>query len=400
VIRDDRLRARLAPLARTVETVVPEEEMRKKLESGRPLRAKLGLDLTAPSVHVGNGIQLWNLRRLQDLGHTAVVILGDYTATVGDPSEKDKTRPMLSLEQIAENERTWLDQLGKIVDLSKAEVRRNSEWFSKMTFLEVLDLTNRMTVQQMMERESFQKRWTAQTPISVREFLYCLMQGWDSVMVRADMELGGTDQTFNLTVGRRLMEQQGLEPQVSLIGPLIEGTDGSAKMSKSLGNAIGLDDPPKDVFGMAMRVPDELTGKYLNLVTDLPDDEIMDLVAGERMAAKLRMAEALVARYHGADVGRREREEFVRVFSRHEAPTEIPEVVVGPPGDDGLWWVVDVLKACGFAASTAEARRLVEGGAVHIDDEVVTDWRARLRVAGSEVLRVGRRRYARLRRPS
>jgi tyrosyl-tRNA synthetase len=398
VIRDARLRQRLAPLARTVEVVVPEDELLRKLDRGRPLRAKLGLDLTAPSVHVGNGIQLWNLRRLQDLGHVAVVILGDYTATVGDPSEKDKTRPMLTLEQIAENERTWLAQLGKILDLSRAEVRRNSEWFSKMSFLEVLELANRMTVQQMMERESFQKRWKAESPISVREFLYCLMQGWDSVMVRADVELGGTDQTFNLTVGRRMMEQMGMEPQVSLIGPLIEGTDGSAKMSKSLGNSIGLDDPPKDVFGMAMRVSDALLPKFLNLVTDLSDEEIASLpVTTDPMTAKLRMAEALVARYHGAEAGRREREEFVRVFSERKAPSEIAEVRVPPAGEDGLRWIVDLVKACGFAASTGEARRLVEGGAVHLDDVPVGDWRARVAVRGGEVLRVGRRRYARLR---
>jgi tyrosyl-tRNA synthetase len=398
VIRDARLRERLAPLARTVESVVPEDELLRKLERGRPLRAKLGLDLTAPTVHVGNGIQLWNLRRLQDMGHVAVLILGDYTATVGDPSEKDRTRPMLTIAQVEENVGTWMRQLGKIVDLSRAEVRRNGEWFSKMSFLEVLELTNRMTVQQMMERDSFQKRWAAESPISVREFLYCLMQGWDSVMVRADVELGGTDQTFNIGVGRRLMEQMGVEPQVSLLGPLVEGTDGGAKMSKSLGNAIGVDDPPKDMFGMAMRVSDALLPKYLNLVTDLPDEEVAALLAGEPMAAKLRMAEALVARYHGADAGRREREEFVRVFSRREAPSEIPEVDVGLPGEDGLWWICDLLKTCVFAASTGEARRLVEGGGVHLDETVVADWRARVAVAGGEVLRVGRRRHARLRR--
>jgi tyrosyl-tRNA synthetase len=398
MIRNERLRSRLTPLVRTVETVVPEDELLRKLERGRPLRVKLGLDVTSPTVHVGNGIQLWNLRRLQDLGHTAVLILGDYTATVGDPSEKDKTRPMLTTQQVESHLATWMGQLGRILDLDRAEVHRNSEWFSRMTFLEVLELSNRMTVQQMMERESFQKRWKSESPISVREFLYCLMQGWDSVMVRADVELGGTDQTFNLTVGRRLMEQMGLEPQVSLLSPLVEGTDGSAKMSKSLGNCIGLDDPPREMFGMAMRVPDAVLPKYLDLVTDLPDEEVAALKAGEPMAAKLRMAEALVARYHGAEAGRREREEFVRVFSRHEAPSEVPEVAVGPPGEDGRWWVVDLLKTCGFAASTGDARRLVEGGGVHLDDVALGDWRARIDLAGGEVLRVGRRRFARLRR--
>ncbi|MDF1702819.1 MAG: tyrosine--tRNA ligase, partial [Planctomycetota bacterium] len=238
MIDHDELRTHLAPIARTVEAILPERELLEKLQSGRPLRCKFGIDPTSPTVHVGNGIPLWNLRKLQDMGHTAVLILGDYTATVGDPSGKDKTRPMLTPEDVEAHLATWMDQMALILDMDKVEIRRNSEWFKDMTFLEVLDLTNRMTVQQMMERDAFEKRWKKQEPISVREFLYCLMQGWDSVMVEADVELGGTDQTFNLSVGRRLMEQKGLPPQVSLISPLVEGTDGHAKMSKSLGNAI------------------------------------------------------------------------------------------------------------------------------------------------------------------
>jgi tyrosyl-tRNA synthetase len=222
------------------------------------------------------------------------------------------------------------------------------------------------------------------------------MQGHDSVRVRADVELGGTDQTFNLHVGRRLMEIAGLPPQASLLSPLLEGTDGSEKMSKSLGNCIGLLDDPKDQFGMAMRTADALLPKYLSLATDVPDDEIARLLAGPPMEAKLRMAEALVARYHGEERGRHEREEFLRVFSRREAPSEIEEVRLGAPGDDGRFWVVDLLKAAGFAGSTQEARRLVEGGGVSLDEAVITDWRARLEVRGGEVLRVGRRRHARL----
>lgn len=396
MIESAELRERLAPLARSVETIVPEKELLKRLESGRPLRCKFGIDPTSTTVHIGNGIPLWNLRRLQDLGHQAVLILGDYTATVGDPSGKDKTRPMLTTEEVEANLATWMDQVALILDMDKLEVRRNSEWFSKMTFLEVLELSNRMTVQQMMERDAFEKRWREHTPISVREFLYCLMQGWDSVMVEADVELGGTDQTFNLTVGRRLMEQKGMAPQSSLISPLIEGTDGHAKMSKSLGNAIGLTDAPKDIFGMGMRVSDELMPKFMRLVTDLSDARIDELLAGPPMDAKLAMAEALVARYHGAERGTAEREEFLQVFRRKEAPSEIPEVSLGAAGDDGQWWIVDLLKTCGFAKSTGEARRLVEGGGVRIDEVVVESWQARLALGGGEVLRVGRRRYARL----
>jgi tyrosyl-tRNA synthetase len=396
MIQDPALREAFGLQARCVESVIPEADLVKKLASGRTLRCKLGLDPTSTSVHVGNAIQLWNLRRLQDLGHTAVLILGDYTATVGDPSGLDKTRPMLTTEQIEHNMATWLDQIAHVLDMDRVEVRRNSEWFSTMTFLEVMELANRMTVQQMMERDSFEKRWAKHEPISVREFLYCLMQGWDSVQIEADVELGGTDQTFNLTVGRRLMEQAGMEPQVALIGPLLEGTDGSEKMSKSLGNAIGLQDDPKDVFGMAMRVSDELMPKYMRLTTDFADECIDELLAGNPMEAKLTMAEGLVARYRGPEEGARQREEFVRVFSRREAPTEMPEVAVGDPGDDGLFWIVDLLRTCGFAASTSEARRLVEGGGVRVDEEVVGDWRARLAIEKSVVLRVGRRKQARL----
>jgi tyrosyl-tRNA synthetase len=396
VIRDAELRDALGPLARTVETIVPEDELKDRLRRGRPLRCKYGIDPTSSTVHIGNGIPLWNLRRLQDLGHQAVLILGDMTATVGDPSGRDRTRPMLTRDEVEANLDTWLEQIGLILDLERTEIHRNSAWFSAMAFEEVLALANRMTVQQMMERDSFENRWRANEPISVREFLYCLMQGWDSVKVEADVELGGTDQTFNLTVGRRLMQQEGLEPQISLISPLLEGTDGQEKMSKSLGNAIGVAEVPREMFGLAMRVSDDLLPKYMRLATDLAEEAIAGLLAGPPMEAKLAMAAALVTRYHGAEAGRHERDEFVRVFRRHEAPSDMPDHAVGAPGDDGRYWIVDLLKTCGFAKSTGDARRLVEGGAVHVDDAVVADWHARLEVHGGEVLRAGRRRHARL----
>ena len=397
MIEDVRLRGHLGELARTVEAVVPESELLDKLGRGRPLRLKLGIDPTSPTLHIGNAVQLWLLRHLQDRGHVPVLIQGDYTASVGDPSGRDKTRPVLSQDQIEENLASWREQIGVVLDMSKVEFRRNSEWFAPMTFLEVLGLADRMTVQQMMERDSFQTRYQENEPISVREFLYCLMQAWDSVMVKADVELGGQDQTFNLTVARKFMVQEGLEPQVNLLTPLLEGTDGQAKMSKSLGNSIGITEAPKDMFGMGMRVPDALLPKYLRLATDLSDDDITRLEALENPRdTKLAMAEALVGRYHGGEVATREREEFLRVFSQREAPSEIPEQAAGTPGDDGLWWIVDLLKACAFAKSTGEARRLVEGGGVRLDEARVTDWRARLGLEGGEVLRVGRRRQARL----
>jgi len=397
MIQDPRLVETFGALARTVETIVPEAELVAKLARGRPLRLKLGIDPTSPTIHIGNAVQLWILRHLQEQGHLPVLILGDYTATVGDPSGKDKTRPMLTAEQIEANLATWQDQIGAILDMDRVEVRRNSEWFAPMTFLDVLGLSDRMTVQQMMERESFQNRLRANEPISVREFLYCLMQAWDSVMVKADVELGGQDQTFNLTIARKFMQQEGVEPQVNLLTPLLEGTDGQAKMSKSLGNSIGVRDDATTQFGMVMRISDDLIGKYARLVTDLPEDEIAGFEGVNPRDAKLAVAEALVARYHGADAGRREREEFLRVFSRRDAPSEIEERDAGPPGDDGRWWIVALLKACGFAASTSDARRLVEGGGVHLDETRVEDWQARLALSGGEVLRVGRRRHARLR---
>jgi tyrosyl-tRNA synthetase len=394
MIHDPALRAALAPLARTVETVIPEADLLRKLARKTPLRCKLGLDLTATQVHVGNGIQLWNLRRLQDLGHRAVIILGDETALVGDPSGKDKTRPMLSQEQVEENGRTWLAQLGKILDLDKTEVRRNSEWFSSMPFLEVLRLADRMTVQQMLERDSFEKRFAEGSPISIREFLYCLMQGWDSVQVKADVELGGTDQTFNLTVGRRLMEQMGMEPQACLIGPLVEGVDGQAKMSKSLHNSIGLADPPKEQFGLAMRISDDLIPRYLRLLTDLPDAEIDELLTPgvPRMQAKLRLAEALVARYHGAEEGRHQRAEWDRVIRGKGVPEDLPDV----PVRGSRHGIVDLVVACGFARSKSAARRLVEQGGVAIDETTVKDVHATVDVRTGAVLRVGSRRFARL----
>jgi tyrosyl-tRNA synthetase len=364
MIHDPHLRRLLAPLARTVETVIPEADLLRKLRGGRPLRCKLGLDLTSTSVHIGNGIPLWNLRRLQDLGHTAVLILGDYTAMVGDPSGKDKTRPMLGPEQVEANAATWLAQIGRILDLDRTEVHRNSEWFSTMPFLEVLRLSDRMTVQQMLERDSFERRFGDGSPISIREFLYCLMQGWDSVRVRADVELGGTDQTFNLGVGRRLMEQEGLEPQVSIVSPLIEGTDGAAKMSKSLGNSIGLTEEPGEMFGLAMRISDALLPKFLRLVSDLPDEEIEALLApgAHPRDAKLRLAESLVARYHSREAAVRARAEFVRVISEGQAPTEMPEVAV-PEGALPAW---ELVRRCGFAPSNSVARQLLREGAVRV----------------------------------
>jgi len=386
-------RERFGHLARTIETVFPgEAEMEALWALGRPLRVKLGLDLTSTSVTIGNEIPLRILGRFQELGHVAVVILGDFTALVGDPSGRDKTRPLLTPEDVARNGETWLQQIGKILDVKAAEVRRNSEWLSQLRPEEILRLAGNLTVAQMLERDSFAQRYAAGTPIHLHEFLYCLLQGHDSVAVAADVELGGTDQTFNLNIGRTVQKHAGMPSQVCVINPLLEGVDGSAKMSKSLGNSIGLDTPPKDMFGLATRVPDPLVGKYLELATDLPDAEIEALLAGDVWMAKKAMAEALTARHYGADAARREREEFERVFKAKELPEDIPDHAVAGGKATLLALVRDA-----FGLSGGEAKRLIVQGAASLDGERRTDPQAEIRVAGGEVLRAGKRRFARLR---
>jgi tyrosyl-tRNA synthetase len=384
---------KFGPLGRTVETVFPSErELDALLAANRPLRVKFGIDLTSTSVTIGNEIPLRILGRFQELGHVAVLILGDFTTLVGDPSGKDKTRPVLTPEQVEANGATWLQQIGKVLDVTRAEVRRNSEWLGELGAAEIVRLAGQLTVAQMLERESFAKRQAEGTPIHLHEFLYCLFQGYDSVAVRSDIELGGTDQTFNLNIGRTVQKHAGLAPQVCVINPLLEGVDGSAKMSKSLGNSIGLDTPPKDMFGLATRVPDALVGKYFRLATDLADEEIDRLLAGDIWTAKKTMAEALVARHYGGAAARAEREEFERVFRDRELPEEIPDV----PIDLATAWTAATLVRAVFGGSGAEARRLVEQGAVTLDGTRLGDPLAAVAVRAGQVLRAGKRKFARL----
>jgi len=385
-------RVRFGPLARTIETVFPEErELDALLAEGRPLRVKLGLDLTSTQVTIGNEIPLRLLGRFQELGHTVVLILGDFTTLVGDPSGRDKTRPVLTREQVEANGATWLRQIGRVLDVSKAEVRRNSEWLAALGAADVVRLAGQLTVAQMLERDSFAKRYADGNPIALHEFLYCVLQGYDSVAVRSDIELGGTDQTFNLNIGRTLQKNAGQRPQVCVINPLLEGVDGSKKMSKSLGNAIGIDTGARDMFGLATRVDDGLVGKYLALATDVPDDRIAELLAGDVWEAKKAMAEELVARHWGEEAGRHERAEFDRVFAKKELPDEIPDHPVDPGPVPLAQLVRDV-----FSLSGAEARRLCEQGGVTLDGEKHTDPREEVVVRGGEILRAGKRRFARL----
>lgn len=385
--------------------VVTKSELMKKLDRSRkkntPLRIKLGLDPTAPDIHIGNAIPIHKLRAFQILGHTAILIIGDYTATVGDPSGVNKTRPMITLENVLENAETYLSQAGKILDLEKTEVIYNSKWFEKMTFNEVVQLTSKMTVARMMERDDFTKRYKAGNPISVHEFLYPLMQGYDSVMVKSDVELGGTDQLFSLLVGRDLQRDAGMEPQVALTTSLLEGIDGNKKMSKSLGNYIGITESPTEMFGKAMSIPDNLMHKYFELATDVNMDEIERLLGTNThpRTAKVALAKAIVRRYHDDNFAEFAAVEFDRIFKEHALPDTIPIVTVANNEiSDGKIWIVRLLVLCGFAATNGEARRLIQQGGVSINSDVVKDHTLNIEIKPDMVLKVGKRKFARIQR--
>jgi len=384
--------------------ITTEEDLQRKLaralDERRPLRVKLGVDPTAPDIHLGHTVVLRKLRQFQELGHTAVLIIGDYTAMVGDPSGRSKTRPVLTYADVEANANTYVEQVSTILRSDRLEVVRNGGWFRKMTFLQVLQLASKMTVARMLERDDFATRYAAGSPISVHEFIYCLMQGRDSIEVRADVELGGTDQTFNLLVGRKLMADAGLEPQVCITTPILPGLDGTEKMSKSLGNHIGVTDPPSGpdgMFGKIMSIPDALMRDYFVLLTDLPLDQVDALLAGHPRDAKAKLAAEIVASYHSPDAARAAAEDFDRVFRQGKTPTDVPDCDV-PPADiqGGRVWIVQLVAGAGLAASNSEARRLIAQGAVSLDGEKITDVDAHVRIATGQILRVGKRRFARL----
>lgn len=396
-------KSQLETLKRGTIDIVREEELLEKLQrsyrENRPLRVKLGLDPTAPDIHIGNAIPLQKLKKFQELGHQAVLIIGDYTALVGDPAGVNKTRPMLSREEVMANAKTYLQQVGKILDLPRTEIVYNSQWFEEMGFSEILRLTSKMTVARMLERDDFSQRYAARTPISLHEFLYPLMQGYDSVMVRSDVELGGTDQLFSLLVGRDLQRDFGQEPQVALTTPLLEGIDGNKKMSKSLGNYIGITEEPAQIFGKAMSIKDDLMKKYFVLATDMDDGRIDELLAHgvHPRQAKAELARAIVRRYWDEEAASLAAQEFDRVFKAHELPEQISEVVI-PRSElkDGKLWMVRLLILAGFATTNSDARRLITQGGVHLDGKEVTDPKADIEIATGMILKVGRRRFARV----
>jgi len=392
----------LAIIARGTVDLIPPDELKMKLERsrkiGEPLRIKQGFDPTAPDIHLGHTVGLRKLKQFQDLGHQVVLIIGDYTGMVGDPSEKSATRPRLTHEQVMENAQTYEKQFFKILAREKTEVRYNGEWFSRMTFVEIMELASKFTVARMLERDDFAKRFANNQPISIHELFYPLMQGYDSVMIRADLEIGATEQKFNLVTGRDIQREYGQEPQVVLTLPVLVGIDGVNRMSKSLGNYIGIDEPPEEMYGKTMRIPDELIYQYFELVTDVSLEELKEI---ERQLAnpnvnprdlKRRLARTIVRMYHGEKAAQEAEAHFDRVVVHKEIPEDIPEYHV--PGNQAR--LVDIIVDAGLASTRSEARRLVRQGAVSLDGETVRDELKEVRVHKPLVLKAGKRKFARL----
>ena len=395
----------LSILKRGVDQVVPEPEFLKKLDrscrENRPLRVKYGIDPTGIDVHLGHTVALRKLRQFQELGHTAVIIIGNYTALVGDPSGRDETRSKLTQEQVEANALDYLTQVGRLIDLSKAEVHKNGDWFSKWSFLDVLDLTRRMTIGQMTAREDFAKRIAGEKPVYLHECLYPLMQGWDSVEIKADVELGGTEQLFSLLVARDLQQSQEQEPQVAMTMPILVGTDGTRRMGKSLGNYIGVAEGAESQFGKIMSIPDEPMRQYFTLLTELPLTEV-DRLLGPGVNprdAKEALGKAIVAQYHGAEAAERAAAEF-----RHRAsgrdPDEISIVTLAAAKLDaeGRIPAFILLKELGLESSTSNARRVIEQGGVTIgpDREGIADPKALVTVNDGLIVRVGKRKIVRV----
>jgi len=380
---------------------ITREQLLDKLDEGRPLRIKYGADPSAPDLHLGHSIPLRKLKQFQDLGHQVIFIIGDFTGRIGDPSGRTKTRPMLSDEQIQANAKTYVEQVGQILDTDRCEIVYNSSWFSEMTTAELLNLASQYSVARMLERDDFALRLENEVSITVLELLYPLVQAYDSVAVKADVELGGTDQLFNFLVGRDIMRSYGLQPQVVMTLPLLVGTDGKQKMSKSLGNYIGITEQPGEMFGKLMSIPDEVILEYHRLVLDKPSDEASTLQYKLNSSelhprqAKADLAEAVVAMYHSQEAAANAREEFDRVFAAGQQPSEMPDLPVSADARESVS-IVDLVLDAEFAASRSEARRLVRQNAVSINDEVITDEMAEVEVASGDVLRVGRRRFARI----
>ncbi len=392
---DSSLSSAIEQLERGADTIISRDELRAKLErsakTGQPLRVKLGIDPTAPDIHLGFAVVLRKLRQFQDLGHEAHLIIGDFTAQIGDPSGKSKTRPPLTHDATRENAKSYQQQLFRILDESKTVVHFNGDWLGKMSFADVIRLASKRTVAQTLEREDFARRLEENKPVHLHEILYPLCQGQDSVEIRADVELGGTDQRFNNLVGRELQRENEMEPQVVLLMPILVGLDGVQKMSKSLGNYVGISDQPADQFGKILSLPDEAMRTYFTLCTLVPLGEVEQILAGHPMDAKKRLAREIVSIYHGEEAAVAAQNAFESQFQKDEVPTEMPTIQF--PG--GLQSVVELVKTC-FELSGKEARRRVSQGAVSIDGEKIEDENANVEVKAGLVVKAGKRAWAKV----
>lgn len=396
------LDAQLELIARGTVEIVPMDELTKKvaraIQEERPLRVKLGLDPSAPDIHLGHTVVLQKLKQFQDLGHEILLIIGDFTGRIGDPTGKSATRKQLTEEEILLNAETYKKQIFKILDPEKTQVVYNSHWLATFRFEDVIRLAAKTTVARILERDDFKKRYESNQPIGVHEFFYPLMQGYDSVELKADIELGGTDQKFNLLMGRTLQKEHGQEGQIAIMMPILEGLDGVQKMSKSLNNYIGVEDSPKEMFGKVMSIKDELIVRYFTLTTDATREEIEAMDRSMKEGAnprdfKVRLAKRIIARYHSPEAAEEAEADFVNVFSNNQLPEEIPEAELAVEGD-GTYWLPKLLSILKLVGSTSDGKRMVEQGGVKIDGEKVQS--DNVTVADGMVLQVGKRKFARL----
>jgi tyrosyl-tRNA synthetase len=385
-------------LKRGVVEIITEDDFRVKLAKQQPLNIKLGVDPTAPDIHLGFSVVMRKLRAFQELGHRVILIVGDYTATVGDPSGKNKTRPMLSHEQVMNHAETYKKQFFRIVDESKTRVVYNGDWFRGMTFQEVTLLMSQITVAQMLEREDFQNRYRAGRSISLHEFLYPMMQAWDSVKIEADVELGGTDQKFNILRGREIQKNAGQEPQAGMLLPILIGTDGKEKMSKSLGNVVGICESPQSMFHKLYNLPDAVVGDYLTLLTDMPEQEIHEKQSQIKAGScnpnevKTELALDIVAQYHGIQKAREAEQAERKIHAGKALPDNLPEFLF----ERGEYWVPKLMVESGLCTSNGEGRRFIQNGGVRFDRVKVDNPKSRVKIAGEHVLQVGKRRFVRI----
>jgi tyrosyl-tRNA synthetase len=392
-LEDNEAKEQARELGRNAAEVISNDELAARLRERRPLRVKLGMDPTAPDLHLGHSVTLKKLRDFQRGGHTVIFLVGDFTAMIGDPTGRSETRKPLSREQIVANAETYQRQVAKILDPALTEVRFNSEWMDKLDIRGLIEIAAKLSVARMLERDDFEKRLAAEEPLFLHELLYPLVQGYDSVALRADVELGGTDQKFNMLVARELQRAFGQPPQVVITMPLLEGLDGVRKMSKSYGNAVGLTDEPRDMFGKLMSIPDRMMPRYFELLTDVVPAELAAMRSGEAhpMESKKRLAAMIVAEYNGDDAAKDARDYFESKFQRREVPQDVPVFRIASE-----LWICELLKQLGFVASTNEARRLVGQGAVRVDRQTVTDINFHFVPGQHRILEVGKRRVARI----